>query len=69
MVNTKDKIHTNQNKTGANLEGSNPLSDERNVANKEVEDETTDGFSDKIFNNRVGILQDHLETGIKEMES
>ena len=36
LVSTEEKIHTNQNKTGANLQDSNPLSDETNVANKEA---------------------------------
>lgn len=49
------------------MESSNPFSDETNVANKEAEDKTIHSSLDKILNTTVGILQDHLEAGIKEM--
>lgn len=67
MVNIEEKIHTNLDKTKINPEDSNSSLDETKIANKEAEDKTIDSSLDKILNNTVGILQDHLEAGIKEV--
>ena len=48
------------------MESSNPFSDQTNVANKEAEDKTIHSSLDKIWTTTVGILQDHLEAGIKK---